>query len=378
MKHSIRFVDSRVRFARESGGHGVRIGATLSEVLVALLIMAIGVISLASLFPISVLKTARAAQLTSAADIAYNAKAWIALFPHIVQGTDPAYFFDPLALIPERQPPLAPLAMETKLGLLPRYGGGFEVNAGAAERICGTQDSWSNAHDGAITSIDPTRTRVQIEGLSAVGLNLTGINQMRVQLAYNGGKNRVTRMITGILPANELTWSEDADGSSALNGGEDLNGNSVIDAHPLPAGITFESARVEYRERRYSWMLTVNHANTNNLVKVVVYFGRAFSPEEEQVFGVQPGMVTVPNLVAGSNITASAPNSKTFNVSWPAGQQPYLKRGGWVLDAENGMWYQIENYSDPVSANSSLITLTEPAQHTIKIAVFPRGVVDVF
>jgi Tfp pilus assembly protein PilV len=98
----------------------VRNGSTLSEVLVALLIMAIGVISLASLFPISVLKTAKATQLTTAADICYNARSWCEMYPYIITDPDPndsnrdsilfndegylpaSYLFDPMALAADR------------------------------------------------------------------------------------------------------------------------------------------------------------------------------------------------------------------------------------------------------------------------------------
>ena len=50
-------------------------GVTLSEVLVSMLIMSVGVVSLATLFPISVLRTAQATQLTHAVFTRNNAEA---------------------------------------------------------------------------------------------------------------------------------------------------------------------------------------------------------------------------------------------------------------------------------------------------------------
>src|SRR5438128_7036080 len=83
--------------SRQSSGHKFgRTGATLSEALVALLIMAIGVISLASLFPIAVLKTARANQLTTATDIRYNAEAMMKVYPWIFSDPNPADTGGPL------------------------------------------------------------------------------------------------------------------------------------------------------------------------------------------------------------------------------------------------------------------------------------------
>ena len=44
-------------------------GSTLSEVLISLLVMSIGVVSLATLFPVSVLRSIQATQLTNAANL---------------------------------------------------------------------------------------------------------------------------------------------------------------------------------------------------------------------------------------------------------------------------------------------------------------------
>ncbi len=58
-----------------------RFGTTLSEVLISLLIMSIGVVSLATLFPISVLRTVQATQLTNATNLRYNVEALLDVQP---------------------------------------------------------------------------------------------------------------------------------------------------------------------------------------------------------------------------------------------------------------------------------------------------------
>ena len=58
-------------------------GATLSEVLISLLVMSIGVVSLATLFPISVLRSLQATQLTSAANLRYNVEAYLGVNPKL-------------------------------------------------------------------------------------------------------------------------------------------------------------------------------------------------------------------------------------------------------------------------------------------------------
>jgi hypothetical protein len=390
-----------------------RRGATLSEVLVSLLIMAIGVVSLASLFPISVLKTARASQLTVATNVRNNAESMMKLYPHIYQDpTQPPYnnvgfsvgqpfLFDPQATLVTRMEPMPGSAAYTAVprpcgvGLLSRWGGGFDVNADAADAICAGPDSWTLRHEGTISN--PSATQMNVSELSSLdfsslpaagGIRNPGKNQMRVQIFFNSGKSSVSRMITGIGAGNSLIWTEDVNGNSMLDPGEDQNGNFSLDMHSLPglpAGMSYETARLESRERRYTWMLTVR---PNVDVKVVVYYGRGFSNDEEQIYGTAPPMstVTIPNLVAGSSVTMPPPNtqSNVFTVTWPAGQQPFLKRGGFVFDAQYGNWYQIENYSDPGFGNSSTVTLTSnlftppAAANPCSLLMFPRGVVDVF
>ena len=59
-------------------------GTTLSEVLVSLLVMSIGVVSLASLFPISVIRSVQATKLTNAAQLKYNAESLARVLPDLI------------------------------------------------------------------------------------------------------------------------------------------------------------------------------------------------------------------------------------------------------------------------------------------------------
>jgi hypothetical protein len=63
-----------------------RRGSSLAEVLVALLVMSIGVVSVASLFPISVLRTVQATQLTNSAQLKYDFDGLSGPRPEIVTG----------------------------------------------------------------------------------------------------------------------------------------------------------------------------------------------------------------------------------------------------------------------------------------------------
>lgn len=417
--------------SNDVGGPGVaRRGATLSEVLVSLLIMAIGIISLASLFPISVLKTARANQLTVATNVRYNAEALLRMYPYILSDPNPVdsnmdgqpfndydfqqgipFIFDPQAIVPSRLIAMPGSSAYTAvpfpcgIGLLPRFGAGFEANASSADQLCAGPDSWPIRHEGAVVSLGPVTTNpyteADISDISGVdfsdfpvnsGLKIPPKNQLRVQFFYNGGKSSVTRMITAITGTNKVMWTEDLNGNSTLDAGEDQNGNFSLDTHALSNSITYETARIEARDRRYTWLLTVRPQDNGGSfsgafdvkpsfdVTVVVYYGRGFTNEEELIFGTVPpqSVAAIPNLVTGSAVTLQG-GQRSFVVAWPsADQKPYLKRGAYIMDAQNGYWYQVENYSDPGFGTSSTITLTSTILKTSSLAMFPRGVVDVF
>ncbi len=390
-----------------------RTGATLSEALIALAVMAIGVISLASLFPISVLKTAKANQLTISTGIRYNAESMMKVYPWIFSDPNPQdtgpngipdgnpyndydfagsrpFLFDPLALanIPGRA------NLPAYLGALPRYHGGFigVGNTIAPDALCSGPDTWTVLHEGPILSVGPGAgklTYMDVDDLSArPAIPWPGRNQMRAQIFYNGGKSSFSRMITAVGANNRLIWTEDTNLNNSLDANEDQGDlNNQLDNRNLPAGITYESARLEARERRYTWLLTIRPQDlggsfTGGLsikpnfdVTVVVFFGRAFSTEDEQVYGVNPG--GIPNVVAGSTVVARE-GSRQFTITWPAGQEPFLKRGSYVFDAFGGYWYQIENYADPLGGTSTTVVLTSNLLGSTNLVAFPKGVVDVF
>ncbi len=70
------------------GAVSARDGVTLTEVLMSLMIMSIGVSAVAVLFPISVLRSVQATQLTNGAILKYNAEALIQMRPELVFDPD--------------------------------------------------------------------------------------------------------------------------------------------------------------------------------------------------------------------------------------------------------------------------------------------------
>lgn len=66
----------------------VRGAVTLTEVLVSLFVMGLGVITIASLFPISIVRSIEATQLTQATNLRYNAEAQIEVNPDLIHDPD--------------------------------------------------------------------------------------------------------------------------------------------------------------------------------------------------------------------------------------------------------------------------------------------------
>jgi len=74
-----------------SAGSALPAGVTLTEVLMSLMIMSIGISSVMVLFPISVLRSAQSTQLTNAAILKYNAETQVRQNPRLVFDPDGNY-----------------------------------------------------------------------------------------------------------------------------------------------------------------------------------------------------------------------------------------------------------------------------------------------
>jgi hypothetical protein len=80
-------------------------GSTLTEVLIALMIASIGLVSVATLFPMSVLRSIKASQFTNAADVSVNANTAIDRNPDIINHPDSR---NPLYRLPYPPAPYPP------------------------------------------------------------------------------------------------------------------------------------------------------------------------------------------------------------------------------------------------------------------------------
>ena len=98
----------RTLVVRSGGLSAVRAGATLTEVLMSLLIMSVGVLSVMSLFPISLLRTIQAAATTNASLLTGNATEELLARSELLDGVpywQPGQRYQPGALVTPLPPP---------------------------------------------------------------------------------------------------------------------------------------------------------------------------------------------------------------------------------------------------------------------------------
>lgn len=388
-----------------------RVGSTLTEVLVGMLILSIGVVSVASIFPLSILRSLRASQLTKGTDLAFNAGQMLAMQPHWITdpdgngvanpGTFEYYVVDPVGAAPGNIDP----SLRGCFGHVSGSAHPFTITAGvntggtnrywtncntvaAADSLATLPDSWVDQYEGDVIPLSAFRagttagyTRVDVAGLAASGLTAAAGIKYRAVISDGDGRS-CTRVITSLV-GDRIMWTEDIDVSGALNGTEDINGNRELDHNPLPGspgGIaaTFDpvKVRISSQDRRYTYLLTCrkNGSATQADVDVVVYFGREINGDvkenDESLYRTQ--------FIAGSN---------QLSVTYNGTITPTVKRGGFVFDANNARWYRISNVmpsgSLPVPPATIVVTLETPAiastpPGALGYVMLPRGVVDVY
>lgn len=404
-----------------------RRGSTLTEVLVALMIMSIGLVSLATLFPLATLRAAKAVQVTAATDLRYNADALLTMYPQMILDPD----FDPLsdnlpgfnqsslnwvidpigyqaALDPKQTGQVnldsQKIAYADFFGqegnLASRWVRRYPFNRGLtrslAEDFGSMPDSVNIRYEKTVSGAIGGATEMTLPAgaLSSLSLDLDGNGRptkgMRITLFSADGRTSVSREITKMDLGNNLVkWTEDLNGNSQLDAGEDTNLNGGLELHPLPPNFVVTSIRLEEPEARYSWMLTVRRVISGLAeVDVVVFFRRDLPADpdgaksDERLYPV----VTTATLAGKQQLVGFLQGSPVIEVEYGA-VRPAIRKGGFLFDAGNARWYRITNIlSDNGSRVSLLIDppamISSPRDNNGNVAgnlvMFPRGVVEVF
>ena len=456
-------------------------GTTLSEVLVSLLIMSLGIVTLATLFPISILRSVQSSQLTNATILRYDAEAVVDTYPRLIhdpnqplgpqmpdpnQGppnSGPPYFANPARFV-ARNSYNATRYIVDPMGwtlVAPSYASAFSPDTSAAfafgndlpnseltldivgsvvtplTRYCGDPTLFD---DQAMLQVTPSLTVAQAmaraeqnaerfvtlpdswifqaEDLGtptsntngdAVGVTMPATVDLssvpfqpygiaRATIFDAEGRRSQTRTITSIS-GQTLSWTEDTNDNGSLDPEENDgpggigaadNANGTLDINALPPGFPLPSSgvrvRIENRERRYSFLLTVRRSPSGPAsVDVVVFFRRSFTTDDEQLYNAEfrrfdlgpdgaPGLIGVndddPNGLQPGNPTDDVaeigyPGSDDFlnrrvvvNFPPPPAERPSLKKGGWILDTRNAFWYRIQDIENETNTSAEL-TLDE-------------------
>ena len=253
-------------------------GVTLSEVLVSMLIMSVGVVSLATLFPISVLRTAQATQLTHSVFLRNNAEAAVELNAGLlsnkqIYGVSGLGIIDPLGvqLVGMPTAPYGPfwVGVGTSLGGVRRTDGLALTSSitpaqrlALAEQLATLPDSWSLVREEAVTATNlggspPTITvgnstsglyvRNSYMATSTTTSNMSQAPHRMVMFDATG-KLAVLQPLHQVqqIPPYTLSWWN-------VNG----SGASLATGPSLPAGFIPTRVRIEVQDRRYTWMMTV-------------------------------------------------------------------------------------------------------------------------
>lgn len=384
-----------------------RSGATLMEVLMSVMIMGLGIIPLATLFPISVTRSAQATKLTNATILRYNAEALLDAFPdRLLHDPDNdgnrnehryqvrKYVVDPLGFFLADNSTYANAFGNDGQGAafgLNRYNSGFTaINSGP--NFFSQQDSWKIQFEGIPVSntlssltFDPADLtadlQTDINQNAAAGLTY-GL-QTRLVIFDSEGKGAQVRPLTGAI-----------------------SGPTISGLTPLPANSRYvdsgggivSKVRIEIQEQRYSFLFSVRHQPTRvAAVDVVVFFKRDFSPIREVVHSVS-NFVTYSTGADGAAGVASVDDNQDGNVDDPAelgwkgsddepnykftlhfndriksaplnlaedDVRPDLKKGGYIFDVKNARWYRIQNVVD-INNRTAEITLDRPIAQDIR------------
>jgi hypothetical protein len=227
-----------------------------------------------------------------------------------------------------------------------------------------------------------TSRKAALSGVSSGGC----LSQARAVIFSADGSSSHARIVTKATynaAANSTTilWTEDINNTGgAAATGADVNGNGVLDYYGLPASFIaggIGNVRIEVQERRYSWLLTVRKdIGGAASVYVVVFFKRKFDVNVDE-------MLYQATFQSGINYV---------DVTYTAANKPFMHKGNYIFDANNGFWYRISNVVENGTGNGARIYLDVPANAgNTNIpdpnnlpnvmparAMFPRNIVDVY
>lgn len=238
-----------------------------------------------------------------------------------------------------------------------------------AFQLVGQPDNWKVMAEALAVSVTTGTTGINQVTLgndadfSAVNVT-TGV-AFRAVIFDLDGKYSETRMLTSNPIGQSVTWSPDLPARfNTSSSGVSPNVGKV---------------RIEQLDEVYTWAMSVRkRASGPANVDVVIFFKRSFKPEHEYVYPAQlrrftlgadgaPGVLNFDdNGINGQDDVGEigypgsddTPNTiVTIDYSsLPAGSEPpALRKGVWIFDTKNGLWYRIQNIQNETSTTADLV-----------------------
>jgi len=366
-----------------------RSGTTLTEVLMSMMILSIGVLSLASLFPIGILSSARATQLTHAVTLKHNVANRIDLDPGLILDPDRTYslpnnlryIVDPLGSVrladlngngvidcgedlngngvldpgedTNNDNQLATGEVVPYFGNIVRRCHAGYRSLSRAENLVALPDSWTELATGAPEAFPNTK---KVRGVQS--MDLTAAKSIAMTNLQQGPQVPLRIML--------VDQRNGQSHSSRINSvvGQVIEWNRAL---PMAATANIDEIRVQQQELKYTCLFTVRReGNGLASVDVVVFLRRSFILDDETpVFsatGFQLGKQTVTvTIPPNSNIT--------------------YRSGGYVLDTRNLRWYRIASVTETTATERVIElqqTIVEKADPGPNAAILMPNVVQVF
>lgn len=391
-----------------------RRGVSLIEVIVSMFILSLGVMLVATLLPISILRTAQASQLTNAVFLKNNAEAVLDFNPAILgntsipfplgspAGTVVTAVVDPLGMqlgLPGNPGHFGPPALSVS-----RFSGGL-TTLPAAELLSQLPDSWTTQYEGPVAAISGTPPCLTWSGTGS-SASISGITPRSPLYPSNVPYRMIiSNTLTGQSAAVPLTLADSSSTPTKLYWWTPTGAGTFASAGFVPA-FTPNHVRIDSMQRRFTCMLTVRKeyapqgvgdTGWSADVECAVFFNRSFSQLDEQTVGVtsltngfdgKPGTAGVDddnNGTPDDNSEIGWPgtdDNRTVIVNWvTAGAAPYLKKGGFMLEPTQLKWYRIINiapFSQTSTQTSILLDQDLRAPAVVSSGIFMKGVVDVY
>lgn len=382
-----------VRIANAATGRRPgRDGTTLTEVLMALLVMGLGLVSVATLFPLSLLRSVEATKLTNATLARINAEARInasvgvdtfgnAIGRAIVEDPDDdgdvrehdatKFVFDPLGanvFASDGTQYGNGFSMATSFGGKDANGDGvLDAPAGierhnfsivgrpAAEAFVSLPDSFVSLADVFGGAVKVSGASMDLEGIDLSEYVQTPPLALRVTVLHADGRQSAVREAAEVVDKDTIDLKVALPGSYAGN----------------VARVT-----VETRESRYTWIATVRRFGLKPSVTIAVFFRRSFDPADEKIWAVRepPGGYNEFEF----DTTADALGDLV--------RPPGMRVGGYMFDAATFRWLKIATIDEVKSADPPFLRFTtdpedidpSPRPRAVVPAMFPNNVVEAY